>query len=850
MGFQLIQPSTAGAVEHPPFDLSQIDMIPERGWGVSGQDPLQTQTETLDVLVWDMVQIGDRMFVGGAFHNVQESKRATPIPQRFLAAFDVNTGEWVDTFQPTLDRPVYALEITAEGLLLVGGEFETVNGATRRGLVALDPNTGATDPDFAGAVDRPWSSRRATVRDMKVESDGTIYVAGNFSHLDGAGGSRTRVYKAGKFTNKWGSFDASWKPQVAGGAVWGLDTDPSRSEVALSGFFTSVNGEGSTGNFHVVNDSNGATVPGKTELPRNYPWSQPEVWDVVYGDGIVFAIGEQHIIQVLDSDNHQMLGYHHTGVNNDGFDYTGGFAGGAYQAGERIGDVVIIGCHCTYAANNHYESFTGRRTTRHNVMAYDASTGRHIEAFDADVESPRDGHWAAAADTAGCLWVGGDYHVGGTEAGGSVWLGGFARMCPAAPAINLVNPGDQTSTAGVSVTLQLVMDPQPQGSVTYSADGLPTGLSIDSATGVISGTPTAAGTFPVSVRATSDQGSVSEHQISWVVEPGDPNAQPLILAGSQWSYNDTGADLGDAWRAPSYDDAAWSTGQAEFGFGDGDEQTVWTSGSVTYYARAEFDFNRAVPSSLELDLAADDGAIVYLNGVEILRDNMPAGSVNYRTPAEGWRGGADEEFKTYTVPAAALVQGRNVVAVEVHNVWSGNADLSFDLALRPSDEVVDRQPVQMINAGGSWSHTDAGAGEPADWKQGLQGAAVGNAEFGFGDGDETTVLTAGQITYYFTHEFTFDEDPAVVSELKLGLAADDGAVVYLNGTELHRVNMPDGPVGPDTRPITWVSGSDERMKEYVVDSAALVQGSNVIAVEVHNLWPGNSDLSFDLYLIG
>ncbi len=83
---------------------------------------------------------------------------------------------------------------------------------------------------------------------------------------------------------------------------------------------------------------------------------------------------------------------------------------------------------------------------------------------------------------------------------------------------------------------------------------------------------------------------------------------------------------------------------------------------------------------------------------------------------------------------------------------------------------------------------------------------------------------------------------------ELGLRADDGAVVYLNGIEVRRVNMPDGAVGWSTSPISWVSGRSEDTQDHRISTDALIDGTNVVAVEVHNYWPGNNDLSFDLRL--
>ncbi len=757
-----ITPATpAVAAPHADtIDLEALDMVPVRTWGVSGQNPAETQTQTIDNLVWDFVQSGNRMFVGGAFLNVQENKTATPIVQSYVAAFDVDTGDWISTWTPQLDRAVYSLDVLPNGSVLVGGEFEMVNGTAREGLVALDPLTGAIDPTFSGSVERPWSTLRATVRDLKVDGD-LVYVAGNFSHLNGSNGSRTRVYKVGRFSTPTAVIDTAWKPMVTGSGIWGLDTDPGRNEVHLSGYFTAVNGEPDTGHFHTVDGTTGASVPGKIELPRNTT-SQPEIFDVVYGDDLVFAVGEQHVLQVLDADDQQMLAYHHTGIIGDQFLPQGYFAGGAYQGGEKIGDVVFAGCHCTYSIRNgyldHYSSEDGERTPHRLVMAYDAATGALIDEFMPDIHSPRDGTWAIASDTNGCLYIGGDFHVGGVDSGRPRWIGGFAKLCGEGPRV----------------------------------DGR------------------------------------------------------LIDARSDWRYDDSGADLGTAWREPGFDDGDWAEGPAELGFGDGDELTVMAAGNITYYARKTFSFTGERPSSLALALKADDGAIVYLNGQEILRDNLRAGTVTASTPADDWRAGLAEDFTTHAVPADALVDGENVLAVEIHNVWSGNGDLGFDVRLDPSDEIVETPPAPLVALGSDWANADSSDGAPDGWPLALTGP-VATAQLGFGEGDEATVLTAGQEAYYFSRQFEV-VDAAAYGDLILSLQVDDGAVVYLNGIEVLRTNMPAGPIEWNTRPLNWVGTADEVLVDHVIGAAALVDGTNTVTVEVHNFWPGNPDLSFDLAL--
>ncbi len=584
------------------FDITNLNMVPERGWGVADQTPLETQTSSLDVLVWDFAQIGNRMFVGGAFLNVQESKYSAPISQPYVAAFDVTTGDWISTWRPQLDRAVYSLE-SFNGMLIVGGEFTNVNGAPREALVALDPTTGATVNSFAGRMERPWSDKRAMVRDLQVDGS-RLYAVGNFSHANGAGNIRTRAYKAARFNGANGQVDVNWKPAVTGSGVWGVDIDRARGEVHLVGYFDAVNGEASTGNFHTVTDTTGATKAGKIDIPRNFPASQPEFFDVVTGDNTVWAIGEQHVVQTLDANNHSMIAYNSTGYTSNTFAYSGGFAGGAYQAGERIGDWVFAGCHCTYSVRNgvpsHHSSVTNQRTDHRLVMAYNARSGRLYEPFKPDFYSPRDGTWAIEADTNhGCLWVGGDFHVGGVDSGQNRWLGGFGRFCPNDFAPN--NGG------------------------------------------------------------------------------GGHGAGAYIETGSEWTYTDSANGEPVNWTQGI---ANGQTGSAELGFGDGNEATTLASGQISYYFTQSFEVaNAGQAGQLDLQLAADDGAVVYINGTEVLRVNMPDGPIGPNTRPLTWVGGADERLKNYTVNGNALVDGTNTVAVEVHNLWRGNGDLSFDLGL-------------------------------------------------------------------------------------------------------------------------------------------------------------------------
>jgi hypothetical protein len=163
----------------------------------------------------------------------------------------------------------------------------------------------------------------------------------------------------------------------------------------------------------------------------------------------------------------------------------------------------------------------------------------------------------------------------------------------------------------------------------------------------------------------------------------------FIAPGAVWRYLDNGSNQGAGWRTMSYDDSTWKTGPAQLGYGDGDEATLVSFGPsasnkyITTYFRQEFDVaDPTAFTSLLLRLVRDDGGVVYLNGQEIARSNMPDGAINYQTPALSSVGGTDEVvFNEFNIPTSRLRAGRNVIAVEVHQNAGNSSDMSFDLSL-------------------------------------------------------------------------------------------------------------------------------------------------------------------------
>ena len=448
-------------------------------------------------------------------------------------------------------------------------------------------------------------------------------------------------------------------------------------------------------------------------------------------------------------------------------------------------------------------------------------------------------------------------------------------------------------------------------------------------------------------------GPADAQNIDFIAVDAPLNDVALVPLGAIWRYRDNGSDQGTAWTLPSFVDTSWALGAGELGYGDGDEATVLSFGSdannkhITYYFRRAF--NVADPSALtdySLSLLRDDGGIVYLNGVEILRDNLPAGTVTYQTPAVD----NSEDTTVINVDRSLFVAGQNVLAVEVHQVTGDSSDLSFNLSLlattvtnfsginafyisQPANRQVFSSPADVpitasafsmedsyalvefledgtklgedSNSPFTFQWTDAPSGlhrltavatlasgarltsapveitvsapvltqmliaSNAVWRYNDENLDLGSAwsapaysdvtwsegiaQLGFGDQGFATVIRQGSPqspAYYFRKQFSLD-DAALVTNLVANLMRDDGAIVYLNGTEVARVLMPTGSVTFQTLASAGVDNADETIPVVLSLPASLLRdGLNTVAVEIHQNSLSSSDARFGFELIG
>lgn len=286
--------------------------------------------------------------------------------------------------------------------------------------------------------------------------------------------------------------------------------------------------------------------------------------------------------------------------------------------------------------------------------------------------------------------------------------------------------------------------------------------------------------IPIVVHATPRWGYTFSH---WELPSTVVPSEDIVATGSVWRYSDIGVDLGAEWQQMGYDDAAWPSGPAQLGFGDGDEATVIGSGGdasrkpVTTYFRKSFELTDAARfRSLSISLLVDDGAVAYLNGQEIARVNMPAGQIYYETPAA--QATANENgFTEFQVSPAHLKSGVNTLAVEVHQTRGDRSDISFDCSL--SGKAFAVAQTKRVDA------------------PDIEITLSGNAQLtAFLDADTTTIVNPVVIT-----EINFKSAPEADSDDWVELYNRAGAAVDLTGWQFSDGAGHTYAFAPDT--ILW-----------------------------------------------
>jgi hypothetical protein len=195
----------------------------------------------------------------------------------------------------------------------------------------------------------------------------------------------------------------------------------------------------------------------------------------------------------------------------------------------------------------------------------------------------------------------------------------------------------------------------------------------------------------------------------------------------------------------------------------------------------------------------------------------------------------------------------------VQDCCSGEGCLDFDFRGTPGTTNDPPIPVEetLLPLGDSWKYWDLLEEPPSDWKTLTFDDSVwtvGTAPLGDGDTHIATTIYIGpegdrRPTTYFRHTFEV-ADLSLIQSMILELVVDDGALIWLNETEVVRSNVAEGNVSHYTWASSAIGSSDEYSPVgWPVDLAYVSEGTNILAVEVHQHASTSSDLTFDLGVV-
>jgi len=353
----------------------------------------------------------------------------------------------------------------------------------------------------------------------------------------------------------------------------------------------------------------------------------------------------------------------------------------------------------------------------------------------------------------------------------------------AAPSVALTSPADDAHVPASTITLAATAVDTDGAATKVEFFQGSTKLGEDtSAPFEFTWTNVPVGDYTLTAKATDNDGAVTTSTAVTVHAVAFTDLT-RIDRGATWKYLDNGTDQGTAWKETAFDDSTWASGPAKLGYQDGavtvlregpDGQTS-TSKFIAYYFRRTFtvaDASKVL--GLKTNLLRDDGAVIYINGVEVGRSNMPAGAVNYLTQSSTIVSNADEmTYFPLALLTSSLVTGDNVIAVSLHQRDNTSSDLGFDLDLITTVEGRNALPTVQITSPANNATFFTGGDVPITATAQETDGTVAKVEFFQGStklGEDTTApyeftwtgVTAG--TYSLTAKATDAEGASSTSD--------------------------------------------------------------------------------------
>ncbi len=611
--------------------------------------PKTTTWSATDGPVYAIERIGNTIYIGGSFTTLRSPDGSQTVQRNRLAAFDAATGTLL-SWNPGANKPVRALHQSSDGTgIFVGGSFTNIAGNSRRGIAEIDILTGTLIGGFNAKVDGDVYA---------IERSGTkVFFGGDFSALDGQAHTRVAAVDeaTGAAVTGWnGSADAPVKSLLA--------SEDGTSRLFVGGEFRTLSGQ-SRYFIGALNTSDGSV----------HGWLPP---------GPCTDLENQCFVRDLAQDSSKV----YAAVGGPGgrvtaYDLTSGKRQWAAYGDGNVQCVAVYGG--TVYAGGHFGPNFGNEV-RTGFVALSAATGGVLNFAPRFYGGEQVWDIVPEPDT---IRISGGY----TRIGSDSARQRYAEF-PAIASVNDVTPPSTPQnlhTTNVSDTIATFYwnastDDTAVSGYRLIRDGF--GLVTTGVTNYTDRDLLPLTTHTYQVQATDAAGNWSPLSAPVTVTT-QPPSNALVHVGSSWKYRSNGADQGTAWREPGFNDPSWSTGLAQLGYGESDESTFISPKGVTSYFRKQFNVSGAASiTGLTLRLLRDDGAVVYFNGTEVCRSNMPSTAITYQTFATvDISGAAEQAFSEQSVPVSLLNEGANTIAVEVHQHSTKKPmDLSFDLELVPT----------------------------------------------------------------------------------------------------------------------------------------------------------------------
>ncbi len=312
---------------------------PDTIWDVGNPDPNSRHTRQVRAIVRDIEEFNGYVYVAGKFRDVIAPDGGIQ-SQPYLARFDVDTGAWDPSFRPTVGGIVYAINITDDGRLYVGGEMPG-------GAMLFDARTGQQDEQFDPGLINSWGP--PAVFDIEAVGD-DVYLGGDFTEAQGES-----LSNLARVDGETGSLDREWLPTAdldtgtplfAESLVFALAIDEPRDRVYVAGKFGGINGDDRASYFAVLDPEGGGLLPNLRQgLPKGIPNHRDgySMWmeDVQFSADRVYVGGNGHQTMTMRASD---LGLLNTFYTNTGVGQT--TAGGDTQVIHVGESTVWSGCHC------------------------------------------------------------------------------------------------------------------------------------------------------------------------------------------------------------------------------------------------------------------------------------------------------------------------------------------------------------------------------------------------------------------------------------------------------------------------------------------------------------------------